>query len=880
MVTRKRIMATKATFWALVLSLVFPILEVPVFAVPAIDLNPPVKALPDVAPGKRAVYRQDRNYDILENGWFRLRLAYATGLSLTDFTHKPMTRNALVRGQSSLFLLEVDGRRYSSQDFEVTSREGFPARGGHKVVYHLKHEPTALRAELSFSFDQGPELEIQLALNNFGGDIRKVTAAFPMLTGIGWSDDFSDDWYLYPYMNGVILNLPIKFASAYGGWYVYLQQMVSYSPSAGGGLYMRVNDKTGELKILHFTKSDERQPQPALIFETVVDEINAGIVKMDARFHDPFPSGPGTHMAFSYQARELKPNEQWVLPTAVLGVMNGDWHVAMESYRNWYESWSHKRPYPTKLTGAFSMEGISAAHTYHTDEGYSTDMTKPGHIALGHLKPPYWKAPIDLVEHTSYWEWDEVTDQYMDGMSEAAKQYGKKFDLWPDRHGNTQGKHWYWGQQGDYGLRGYNERWGGLPAFRQYLDEMKRKGYVATLYINRGEAALSSIVGKEHGLEWCTVKADGSYLWAGDWMGLMCMNNPLWRRYLADTCHRLISETGADGIRVDVFGAADSTCYSTKHFHTFGTPGQSVDMQAQVEACREIRLAMDKVDPTAVLMSENPGVDAMWQYLDGTLSYDSSESARRLVADAYAGKGGEDWEGFVGLNVNRFYFPRFKVFDYQGLFAGPAGGGLHPAWRLFNGTGAFNREWTYTQQELQILQENSDAFGTLSPVPMIPTLMPLVYVNRFPADNKTVYTIYNARKDSINGEIFAIDSIRGYHFVDLYNHHDVKTVEKGNKIIVGLTLDSRSVGCLVYLPDVMDISVEDKKVKITTNTLIEDASVKIVDLKGQIITEYEMQGTECNLPLPDTDRAMCKLYSGKRLVDALPLKKTIKVTGG
>jgi hypothetical protein len=38
-----------------------------------------------------------------------------------------------------------------------------------------------------------------------------------MVTGIGWSRDFADDWYVYPYLKGEVYNLPIKFVNAYGG---------------------------------------------------------------------------------------------------------------------------------------------------------------------------------------------------------------------------------------------------------------------------------------------------------------------------------------------------------------------------------------------------------------------------------------------------------------------------------------------------------------------------------------------------------------------------------------------------------------------------------------------------------------------------------------
>ena len=111
---------------------------------------------------------------------------------------------------------------------------------------------------------------------------------------------------------------------------------------------------------------------------------------------------------------------------------------------------------------------------------------------------------------------------------------------------------------------------------------------------------------------------------------------------------------------------------------------------------------MDAVNRDSVLMTESVGFDVLGQYVDGSLLYD-------LTEQPFTSHVATNWEGFVGLNIYRFFFPRHKIFDYQISEK-------HPEWRLFNATGAFNREWCYREHERQMLKDNADAFGSLLPL--------------------------------------------------------------------------------------------------------------------------------------------------------------------
>jgi hypothetical protein len=282
--------------------------------------------------------------------------------------------------------------------------------GGQTVIYHLRHDATKIEADVTFRVGGGQELNIGLSLRNRGSETRLVKAAFPLLAGVGWGSECRQDYCLYPYGTGAILNRPVTFLNGYGGGQTYLQMMAVYAPALGGGAYLRVNDQSGEYKVLHLTKADEQTDDPSFAFQELRVDLQNDRAEHDLVLFKPYEATPGVSMAFSYWGRRLEPNQSWLLPVASLGVFNGDWRAAMEAYREWFESFSRKRPHPSKLVDCFNHEGIGHAH-YHDKNGYNTDVNHPGRIwpvwGPEKLKKYISKTP-DLLEHASYWEWDEV----------------------------------------------------------------------------------------------------------------------------------------------------------------------------------------------------------------------------------------------------------------------------------------------------------------------------------------------------------------------------------------------------------------------------------------------------------------------------------------
>jgi gamma-glutamyl hercynylcysteine S-oxide synthase len=72
------------------------------------------------------------------------------------------------------------------------------------------------------------------------------------------------------------------------------------------------------------------------------------------------------------------------------------------------------------------------------------------------------------------------------------------------------------------------------------------------------------------------------------------------------------------------------------------------------------------------------------------------------------------------------------------------------------------------------LRQNNDAFLDKDWTPFIETTADDIYVNRWTAGEKTVYTILNMKPQGFTGRLFRIDSQPNKHFVSIWNHENLK----------------------------------------------------------------------------------------------------------
>ncbi|MEI6683652.1 MAG: SUMF1/EgtB/PvdO family nonheme iron enzyme [Bacteroidota bacterium] len=247
----------------------------------------------------------------------------------------------------------------------------------------------------------------------------------------------------------------------------------------------------------------------------------------------------------------------------------------------------------------------------------------------------------------------------------------------------------------------------------------------------------------------------------------------------------LLRATGADGVVLDTKGESD----------------------------RELQAAADRVKPGIIMYSEGMAVP---KDMPGIVS--------GRVHDALVLP--------PPVNLNKFIKPDFAIFRVLQL----ADDRLHRelAISFFNGYGVeintmrpgrpdwMAGEFAYLGKTTKILRENNSVFHNDHFFPLIPTLTDSVYVNRWEAGAKVLYTVYSANPAGCRGGLFETAPVgSGHHIVDLWNHREVTPVMRNGKTIIPAVVDSfprswlnsrreGSAGCIAILPELLQVQVSDK----------------------------------------------------------------------
>ncbi len=244
----------------------------------------------------------------------------------------------------------------------------------------------------------------------------------------------------------------------------------------------------------------------------------------------------------------------------------------------------------------------------------------------------------------------------------------------------------------------------------------------------------------------------------------------------------LLRETNSDGVVLDTWG----------------------------ESSREFQAAADRVRPGIVLYSEGMAVPK-----------DMPGIVAGRVHDALIMP--------PPLNLNKLIKPEFSIFRVMQV----ADGRLHreAAVCLFNGYGAelnvmrtgrpawMDEEYRYLGQVLKILRENSDSFVSRDWEPVISTTTDSLWVNRWPASGKTVYTVYGLRPEGFAGPLFEAETSAERHYVSLWHHVEVEPVSVGGRHLLPVTVEGFSrawlrtrregnVDCIAWLPKLLTVSLE------------------------------------------------------------------------
>lgn len=134
--------------------------------------------------------------------------------------------------------------------------------------------------------------------------------------------------------------------------------------------------------------------------------------------------------------------------------------------------------------------------------------------------------------------------------------------------------------------------------------------------------------------------------------------------------------------------------------------------------------------------------------------------------------------------------------------------------------------YAYTGKTVRILRENANNFLQYNWTPLLPTITDSLWVNEWPADEKTIYTIYNLKPQGYKGCLFEVSPKEGWHYVDLWHNKELTPERVGSKHLMKVNVDpfpedyldtraESSVSCIAFFPKLIRVSQEKNQIKVT-----------------------------------------------------------------
>ena len=168
-------------------------------------------------------------------------------------------------------------------------------------------------------------------------------------------------------------------------------------------------------------------------------------------------------------------------------------------------------------------------------------------------------------------------------------------------------------------------------------------------------------------------------------------------------------------------------------------------------------------------------------------------------------------------------------------------------------------------------RECRGVFQPRSATPLIATLVPCVYANRFRSPTRTIYTLYNATGRSLALPLVGIARPTGQHLVELLSGEEVQCVATPGGPAARLFLRRQGVACVACLPERLRVqrSGEDLEVRVVSPQ--PGLRLVICDKDGKLLGERPVEWELITLrkrEFPATTMpASVRLLQGERLVD-------------
>ncbi len=467
------------------------------------------------------------------------------------------------------------------------------------------------------------------------------------------------------------------------------------------------------------------------------------------RHHELTKDARGVDWSIDYWPAEVPAGGTIETVPTVLKAHAGDWRAALGLYRRWAQSWYRPQSPPKDwFQRVFYYQQTTA-----------------------------WGQLRDAA--TGRWRMKEVIEDYRN--YHGCLDYLHIFDF---------GDSPKYGRVGDYN---HYDELGGLAVMRAAIAQAQAMGVRIGLYIEGYLCDERGVWGKPHVARYDIRQPDGKpLLWNGAPMEhMMCPAAQGWRDHQAETYRRVTGELQPDGMYIDQYGFLDTwkTCWSREHGH----PVPMGPLRGERATTAAIRAAMPAT--IANLTEETPN-DVNSQHQDGALGYSVTFSDPTLMPHR--------------VDLFRFCFPSFKVFQLTSYNAFTEGGWQLLKWPFFNGEGYWlggGTSDTYCEDAHQFLRDvwrithqHTAAFCSTDVEPLVPTLVPTVYANRFTGGGETVWTLFNADYRTVRGGLLRVPHRAGTIYTDAFSGRPLPPTLRDGQAEIALELGPWGVGCVVARP--------------------------------------------------------------------------------
>ena len=278
--------------------------------------------------------------------------------------------------------------------------------------------------------------------------------------------------------------------------------------------------------------------------------------------------------------------------------------------------------------------------------------------------------------------------------------------------------------------------------------------------------------------------------------------------------------------------------HGTKYFISYNP----WDDASEKDAMQNMSRMIARVDADGVVLDTKAEAskalqDAADNAKQGVIMYSEGMAVPKDMQGIISGRVHNDIYHAPFVNLNKLIKPDFAIFRVAEI--GRERIRREYASALFNGYGVeinvmrqgvplwVDDDYRFWGTCVRVLKENSKNFHSNDVEMLIATLHDSIYVNKWPAGKKIVYTVFSLLPQGFDAPLFEIQPKQGFHFVDVYHHQELNPKNIGGKNYVPVELESfnkkylgtnneGAVAAVAQLPNLLSVEMRGDKISIAS----------------------------------------------------------------